>query len=337
MKSKGILSLLIVLVLAAVAYYFYTQNANTTLETDERDFAVEDTASITRIFMADKNGREVLLDRNPEGGWILDETHAVRKDAIDMLLETMNRITVKAPVSKSMFNNVLKNMVNLGIKVEIYQGGDNPSKTYYVGTSNQNHTGTYMLLDGASKPFLMHIEGFYGFLGPRYIIRANDWRKNGLFNYPYGDIQQIEVSYRDEPQRGFRIEVGSTPEDLALYNSNDQPMPGFDSTEVRSFLALFQDINYEGFEETKTEAFIDSIKAATPYKVISVTDQAGETVRAELFRKPSPPGSMDFDGNTIENDLDRLYIWINRDLFVVGQYYVLDKISADLSAFRPKN
>ena len=46
-----------------------------------------------------------------------------------------------------MKNTVIANMAAGGKKVEIYQGGDRPVKTWIVGTSTPNHAGTFMVLE----------------------------------------------------------------------------------------------------------------------------------------------------------------------------------------------
>ena len=188
--TKNLKSILLLVVVATVAIYFYITNNNSTLKKELSDFAVADTASITKIFMADKNGKSILLERINGISWKLNGKYEARQDGINNLLETIKRVTVKAPVNKAAFETVIKKLASNGVKVEIYQNNDKkPSKVYFVGGSNQEHTGTEMLLQGSSIPFLTHIEGFYGFLTPRYFVNENEWKDRTIFRYNYGELR----------------------------------------------------------------------------------------------------------------------------------------------------
>ena len=64
------------------------------------DFAIEDTAAITRVVIRDKKPSEVTLERSSQG-WLVNGVFPVRKDAIEVLLETLGNVTLKNFVAKS--------------------------------------------------------------------------------------------------------------------------------------------------------------------------------------------------------------------------------------------
>ena len=330
MKKTGIF--ILVLAVLAISAYFLTQtNTGSTLEANERDFAVTDTAGISRIFMADKKGNSVSLSR-AGNYWVVNDKVKARPDAVKLLLETINGLRVKAPVSKSAYDRVIRNLASNSTKVEIYMGDEKPAKVFYVGGPTQEHTGTYILLEGASKPFVMHIEGFFGFLTPRFFVNAKQWQNNGVFNYEYGDIAVLDVQYPMEQERGYQIKAVDSVK-YALFTAKGDAVEGFNAGAVAGHLALFDDLNFEGFEETKSETFIDSVKSSVPYKVVTITDKAGDKREAKFFKKPMPPGSVDFDYNPLYFDADRMYILIDNERFVIGQYFVFDKIDAEFKQF----
>tara|TARA_B100000780_G_scaffold274085_1_gene238602 strand:- start:1698 stop:2708 length:1011 start_codon:yes stop_codon:yes gene_type:complete len=332
MKKSTWIFIVLAVVLGAAAYYISTsKNSGSTIEADERDFAIADTQNITKIFIASRHDRSSLLERQADGTWTVNKDYKARKDGIDILLETINRITVKAPVSKAKFDHVVKHLSTRGVKVEIYKDGKKPFKTYYVGTPNQDHTGSFMMIDGATKPFLMHMEGFFGFLSTRYIYDENQWRDNEVFRYAYGDIKQIEVKHPLESEKDFTIAMQDSA--YILKDGKGNIVPTFNKVNVVSFVGLFKDLNFEGFENNKEESVIDSVKASVPFKEINVTDVDGNTKNVKFYRKPMPPGSTDYDGNPIEYDIDRLYLWIDEETFVIGQYFVFDKIDASFQNF----
>ncbi|NTV83891.1 MAG: hypothetical protein HGA23_06265, partial [Bacteroidales bacterium] len=76
---KNRITLIIVLILLLAAAGLIITNSYTTLKKDVSDFSVQDTASITKIFLADKNNNEVTLERSPEGGWLVDGKYSAQQ------------------------------------------------------------------------------------------------------------------------------------------------------------------------------------------------------------------------------------------------------------------
>lgn len=324
----------VVLILVGAASYFMLGQSNSTLEEDERNMAVKDTANVTRIFLADRKNNKVLLERMPNGHWQVDKKYRVRKDAVDLLLETLARITVKAPVSKSIYDKVLKNLAADGIKVEVYSSSsDKPTRVLYVGTANQEHSGTYMMLEGASKPFMMHIEGFYGFLTPRFIMKSSLWRFNGVFNYAFGEIESLEVNFVGEPESGFKILAQDSTE-YQLFDLKGTKVESYNKTNLYSYISLFSNINFEHIEDIRPQTYIDSVIATDPKIIYKVKDVFGETKTVKTYTKPFPEGTEDFDGNILEFDGDRLFILIDDETFAVAQYNTFDKIALKLRFFK---
>ena len=72
------------------------------------NFSVEDTTAISKIFIADRKGNTITLDKQ-ENKWIINNKYAVRKDAMTTLLGTINQIHIKRTIPKNAYNNVVKN------------------------------------------------------------------------------------------------------------------------------------------------------------------------------------------------------------------------------------
>ena len=73
--------LLAILIIASLTLFFLNKN-DTTFSEELSDFAVEDTASIQKVFFADKHGNSVTVSRN-SGTWLVDNKFKVRPEAIE--------------------------------------------------------------------------------------------------------------------------------------------------------------------------------------------------------------------------------------------------------------
>src|SRR5690606_9915770 len=147
--KKRLLPVLLLLLLATVAWWLWKSNTGSTVSAPLPDATVADTASVDRIFIAEKNGGTADLRRTP-AGWTVNGMPA--KDfQVNLLLRTFKLVELRSPVPASMEPSVLRVMAGMARKVEIYQGGDKPSKIWWVGGSSADHYGTYMVLEIPGK------------------------------------------------------------------------------------------------------------------------------------------------------------------------------------------
>ena len=181
MLRKSLIYILLILITFCV--FFLSENKSTIIS--DNTFDIADTSIITKVFIADRKGNTISLDKQ-DNSWTVNNKFNVRKDAINVLLSTIHQIKIQQPVSLSAFENVIKDLSTTGVKVEIYAGTE-VLKIYTVGNETSNHLGTYMLLDGSDEPFIMHIPYFNGYLTPRYgiqggIVEEKSWRKRTVFD-----------------------------------------------------------------------------------------------------------------------------------------------------------
>lgn len=322
--KRVVLGVLVLLALTLVTIWVTNQDRSGTLRKELTDFAISDTNALDSIILKDEAGKRIALERNGDN-WTVNKAFEARKDAVSILLKTMSKLAVKAPVGETMKSTVLKNIISKHTLVQAYADGD-CIKTYYVGGPDRDHTGTFMLMKGSSRPFIMHLEGFHGFLTTRFFTNENEWRHRGVFEYASDEIQRIEVRYKEKSAMDFLIERQDDGNLAVFEGPENNPVAQVDTFMLNAYLARYQKVHFEGVEETKTQGFLDSILMKEPVFTISVTDVQGVSTNVEAYLKPLPDG-YDLEGNPIENDLDRFYLRINKQQLVVAQYAIFDKLT----------
>ena len=172
MKKKQSIIITALVVLATLTIYILLNKKKSTISDKLNDFAVEDTASIDKIFIAEKNGKKALLERT-EKGWTVNGKYLARMDGINLLLYTFKRTQLKYPPGEKAKETIIRAIATEGKKVEIYQNGKR-TKIWYVGASNPDQMGTFMLLSDPDtdekyeEPAITYISGFEGFLNTRF-------------------------------------------------------------------------------------------------------------------------------------------------------------------------
>jgi hypothetical protein len=348
MKKKNILIIFITIVLLIIAVYLVFTEGSGTFRNKMKDFAVTDTASITKVFLADKNNNTILLERKSQGDWMLNKTYKARNSGIKMLFETFVNLVPKYPVPKKAHNNVVSLLAARSIKVEIYQQvfrihlfgiklfpHEKLTKTYYVGDATPDNMGTFMLMEGADVPFVVHLLGLRGFVASRYSTQEKDWRDHTVFHTQLNDIRTIIMELPADQQNSFMITNQNG--DVKLWKKQNMELVNqYDTLKLLNFLTAFSDLRYEALLNDINAQRIDSIKHSTPRYILSLVDAKGDTSEIKTFFKPNDDQRFDENGKLYVIDLDRAYALVNNDRdFVLIQYFVFDKVLKPLSFFLP--
>lgn len=327
MLKKNLKLLVALVTLAIIATILILKNSSSTLKKELSDFAIKDTASIDKFFIADKSGNKVLLERKNNFEWTLNGKYKARPDVVNNFLSVICKLQVNAPVAKAAFNNIVKQLATSGIKVEVYSKGQN-IKTFYVGGGNQFNTGTYMIIENSTTPFAVTIPGFEGYLTPNFSSHETVWRATTVFDYNYNEISKLDFSFITNPENSFSIEKKNENgiNKVALTIAN-KPIAVFDTAIVNEYLLQFKNLNYEAVSDKVRATRKDSALQMPLFKV-DILSVSGEKRTATFYRKPVDKGTLDNAGNPTDYDIERLFTIINGNTneMIVTQYYVFDKI-----------
>ncbi len=334
-RIKSVLLIIVLAGLAVVTWMLFDKEKSSLSAEALSDFAVKDTASITRIKISSNVGGEVDFVRNG-GKWEAIDGGCIQQHMIDGFLETIKYIAVKAPMPRGAIDHVNKRILGQHKKVEIYQNGK-LSKTWFIGGTTPDHYGTYMLLkkEGVGKspePFIMYMPSVYGNLSDQFSLRLKDYQCSGMFLYDPLDIQSVEVEIPDSLSLNYKI-VSLDSNLFELYH-NETKIEQFDTAKVRSYLVGFRKIHYDVKEPIMPKKLKDSTLNNTPYYIITVTDKAGIENKVTTYIKYPEFTSYDYDGNLITTDQNNLFAVTNSGDFVLVQYFVFDKLFRDLNYFK---
>ena len=309
MPKKQLFYLTLIILMSALIWFLSTDEKSTI--SVENNFSISDTGSVSKIFIADRNGTTITLNRNAKN-WVINNKYEVRKDAIKTILTSINQIRIQRPVSKNAFYNVIKNLATTGVKIEIYTNKETPYKTYTIGSSTANHLGTYMFLSGCETPFIVHIPYFNGFLSPRYGIQGNkisekDWRTTNIFSLKAENIAKVTLNHIQQTEKSFRLSTDS----MTLFNNSGNEV-SFNQEKVLQFLNAFKLLNCESYKDEK-----EKIEFATPLHELIVNN---DTLRTYAIAGKLIKGKED------KFTVKRMYATLNNGGLMLIQDYVFNKV-----------
>jgi uncharacterized protein YihD (DUF1040 family) len=304
----------IIILIFSIVFIYILIDYNQKIKLDnEKKFSVSEIEKIDKIFLSDRKGNNITLLKD-NNIWTVNNKYNVRDDAISTLLSTIKKISIQRPVPETGYNNVIKQLATTGVKVEIYY--NKKIKTYTVGGSTSNHLGTYMLMDKAENPYIVHIAGFNGFLSPRYGIQCyeldiNNWRDNTVFKIETEIINEISLIDLQENNNSFTIKT--KPLSLIDLHNNDIK---YDLDKVIEYLNNFSQLNSENFKGNN----IDITNEKLIYKLKINYDDKEDILEAYTFSKTNN------NSNNSKPNVERMYARLNNEEFLLIQNYVFNKV-----------
>jgi hypothetical protein len=336
MKKKNLILLVLFLILAGTAFYLYPKLSKKSSTGDNAfmQFSIEDTASVSKVTIQDRNGNVALLERkNGSAEWTINKKFNARKDVIKLLLECFHDVRVRGNVPSKMRDNMMSVMATSAKEVKIYGKNNELLKTYFIGPNTQDHMGTIMLLetpnDGRSEePYITHIEGFTGFLNPRFFIDEMEWRSTDIFYYPNNDIAEIEVLHMTDPGSSFKLSYfGNNKLKFERYlNGTLTPFAQLDTALAFDLLKRMRKVNLETYNTMLKPTASDSIKNIAPTFVLRVKNNAGNTSSLSLYLKKAKELTADATGQMTPYDPE--YFWAKTDANELGlaQFFVFEPL-----------
>jgi hypothetical protein len=341
--KKNRLAIVLVIMLSSASFWLIQNNRKGTINKAMRDFAVADTSTINKIFLADKEGNQITLERKTNEPWMLNGKYLARPDVVQNLLETIKRLDVKEPVSKSASDNIIKRLAAKAVRCEIFQN-NKLAKAYYVGTETPDQLGTYMVMinpetmKAMERPFIIWITGFNGYLTTRYLTNEKEWRDRTVFQYNPADIINVKLEAPYNPENNYELTInGNNNYHLKLSNQNKEIQA--DTLAVKRFLSYFQQINFESFETFLKPKSIDSLLQSKPINILTVTDKNGVQNKLTFYNRKAPrTGTVDNEGKEVIFDPNRMDAYMHQtNEMVIVQYYVFGKLMPPSDYFAKAN
>ena len=351
MKKNRIL-FIFALILVIVGALFIVNRSYTTLDDKESGFAIQDTSTVTKIFMVDKENVSVMLTKEAIDRWMINNSYRAHNYNIGMLLGTMKDLTVRYPVPIAQRDNVIRRLASIARKVEIYQmeyrinlfdkiklfPHEKLTRTYYVGDATQDNMGTYIQMEGAKNPFVVYMPRLRGFIYTRFSTNIDDWRDHAVFSTQLPEFESVKIEFFESPDESFIVKADEEGNFSLTTLANNQEQT-YDTLRMLQFVASFKNIRFESLLNNKLEqSYIDSIASTPLAHIITLREKDGDEFVVRTFRKGSIKEIYEEDGAIMAPfDLDRLYAYVNDDRdFVLLQYFVFDKVLRTASYLQKK-
>lgn len=316
----------ITIILATLAVILYTIDNQGTLKVDNREFAVSDTSSVTKIKISD--GKSALTLERQGIGWTVNEQFNAKPKTVKALLGVISGLEISSPVSKSMTQDIFNGFSFSALSISIESSG-NVIKAYRISENDSIRIGSFALLSGDNTPYVIHIMGYEGRITKLFPVDPRFWRDKTLFSYRPADILTIEIEYPLHPENSFAYQFFS-PGVMKIKSLSNNQTISIDKNKARSYLLNFSSVPFQLVESVCSKMIYDSLVSQKPFCEIRVKNSGNKVKTVRTYRIPNPKNPVSFNNNI-------MYALIQDDnIPIIIKYIDLDLIMRNFSDFVSK-
>lgn len=274
--NRNLVLLILLLVLAGSGWWlFQNQSGSASVVYTDRNFAVEDLNEVHRIVLADKKGHRTELERSGNS-WLVNSEYPVNKRRMEVLERTLTDLQIRYIPSEAEGKTAMKQLASYTNQIKMFDSKGEEIRSYLIGGTNANGMGTYMIMEGASQPFVMDIPYFQGAIDLRYDPDPEYWITEQLFpNISMKDIKKLVVKYGQEEANSVVVtQEGGSWQLQPLFPSALTKNNNANEARVKAFVTNLLDLKAGRILEYLPGREESEVKQRVPEIHIQIYDQS---------------------------------------------------------------
>lgn len=320
--SKRTILIILVLILAATAWYF-TNRKNSVVSS--QDFIIEDTSIVDKIILGKDN--QILKLEKVDGEWMVNDTFQVNMALLRLFLRVFGNLNLVAPVSNNFRDSIIESLKETGIKISVFSDKE-LQKEYLLGNLNISKSGNYLYLPEKNIG-IVNTSGLVKDLKDIISVNSLFWRNRLIFKKKTNQIVRLTHKNLKNIEKSYTIYVKNG--EFSLLNHADKQIKSFDKTAVNRYLSYFQNIGFERIETSLTSVQKDSVLKLNLAHTIILVDDSNILYELNLYLKPAKISDKEISK---EFDLNEIYgIMNNEKNTLVFDYYIIDLVLKDIDYF----
>lgn len=278
--KKTIILLALLIGLGALAYFFTRDDQSSSFDLSDREFAVENIDDVYKVLIVPRNMPPTTLVKE-SNQWYINDKYLVQRSAMNNLLEVVGSLTMKFIPERAALKNIKREMSQIGIKVNVYGKNNNLLKSYYIGGGTHDERGTYVMMEGATQPYVTHLRTMEGSVRGRFLLSETAWRDRTVFKNDTDKIVSVKVEYPKDQSQSFSLKRNGDGYTVEQVNSTFKTQKKADSSKSRAYIEGLDILVAENIESNNPKR--DSIQKLLPFSIVSFTLDSGETKSMRLI------------------------------------------------------
>ena len=333
-KKKKIKQLIFVLIgvsgLVVLAYYVSTLiGSDKKSDTELISFAVEDTLSINKLIITDKDENQIKVIRNGSK-WTQIDGSKIKQEMVNNILYLIKNIEFKGYLPDASLKRFEEMMITQHIKLEIFTKKDGWVKTWYIGPTSKDR-GQIILLnskkDGRStRPVIMHdkTDPNPRYFEPMFVVDRREWKCSNIFSLQLNQIESVELNFFKNQDRNFKV-INSKNDPFVEYKGSKLKT---DLKMIYKYLQLFKKVHFNEPNYVLNTSQSDSLKKTKPFAQLNLIEKSGKSTTLKMYKMPIKQNAAQINESmeVVEMNMDKFWCELNNGELVKCQFFSFNKI-----------
>jgi hypothetical protein len=324
--TKNQVSILVLLLLGAIAIGFLLSDHSGTLNKRSKDFSVGDPANLSKLVIT--QGEQKLTISRSGNGWLVNDRFPARENLTEVFLATLNNIRVKAPAPRAFRSRLMQAILTKGIRLEAF-GTTLRKNSWYVYHDTLELQGTFMLKIGSDLPYAVEIPGLNKPVAAIFRLDELYWKGKTVFCCQPQNMEWVSFENKRHAEESFRIAYEQGALNLLQLNTN-KIMHSTDLIAMKDYFTAFRHIDYYKQLPAGDSLVAPALNKSTPLFVITVKLKNQEPLVVSIF--PLPARSQ--KGSTKSTDTEYFLGTSSLEKYpFIGRYADFDGVIRNLQFF----
>ncbi len=315
----------------------------------DNQFGIESGTKISKIILYETDSQQLRLEMIDNNVWMLNETTRANDFAIEQLISTLRRLTVKRPVSVEKHLVVNESLEREGVTVEIYKPSywirlpfkmgliarNKLLRTFIMGEVTDEGQANYIRMSWSPNPYVVYLPGLTTSFRDQLMTEEHLWHHPVVINLAAHQIQYIEVLVTGDPEESYILKRDADT-NVMVFLSQGMPvnMSLIDTQKMERYLHSFKNLHFQ--QLLKGEAF-DRSKAdmmQPPFLEMRICDIEDHCRTVSCFFRPNRYDPKTLFVEDLQKDPNRFYMQIDGGDIAITEFLIFSKVLRPLSFFK---
>ena len=309
-------------------------------------FRLQAADDVVNIELIGAEGQQLVFQKHKTGNWFLNDSVGIDALAIKDLLNALQRIRIRYPVSIEQRQQVNEDLMQYGVRIKLY------AKRHWINLPGNIRLITrqkklYDVLLGYDKDVFKapKIKTFATDIPYEVYPAANDknigsfisldlgfWRDPVVVRLLPSQIRNISVRFPANESESYELKLYADTFSLTDREENIISPDRINKQRLVRFVNAFRELTYERLVATKPGQLPTDVKSEEAFLHLSIKDVDGSSTKLSYFRRKVPNDEA-LVSEFRDYDPNRFYLKTTYDGFALARYIVFQPTMRPLSYF----
>lgn len=301
--------IVIIAILVTIAVVLVFNDKPGTITGSEKNFAISDTAQVTKIRYVYK-GDVLELTRN-KSQWVVNNKYPAKIQLVNVTLKFLQQFNIISAVPKESVPLVIEALNERSLQVTVEDSGK-PVVQYRFCEVDTAPAKAYIIMEGSSRPYIANITGFDLPLLTLFSTSERMWRDRKIFITPVSEMMMVGIAYPKQPDNSFAF---LKMNDSLQIKSGDKIIKRVSQEAAHNFFMGIADLKADHMGTERLSVEYNKVRNELPFAELIIKNRENRLETLKIYQIS--------DGNTpAKNDPDALLGIIGNDTVPVLINYI---------------